>query len=94
MEIRITKNTNPAVKPADEKALGFGSIFTDHMFAMLWDKDVGWHDAEILPFGPISLSPASSVSSFRRMAPETAICLICSFSMWKTCSRCAREVEL
>ena len=61
MEIKVTKNPNPAVKPTDESALGFGAVFTDHMFQMEWNKGVGWHDAEIVPFGPISLSPASSV---------------------------------
>ena len=61
MEIKVTRNPNPAAKPADESKLGFGSIFTDHMFQMEWNKGVCWHDAEIVPFGPISLSPASSV---------------------------------
>ncbi|MBR4056751.1 MAG: branched-chain amino acid aminotransferase [Oscillospiraceae bacterium] len=61
MEIKVTKNTNPAVKPADESKLGFGKVFTDHMFVMLWDKGIGWHDAEIVPFGDLSISPASSV---------------------------------
>ncbi len=61
MEIKITKNSNPAVKPADESKLGFGKVFTDHMFVMLWDKGIGWHDAEIVPFGDLSISPASSV---------------------------------
>ncbi len=61
MEIKVTKNTNPAVKPTDESKLGFGKVFTDHMFVMLWDKGIGWHDAEIVPFGDLSISPASSV---------------------------------
>ncbi len=61
MEIKITKNGNPAVKPTDESKLGFGKVFTDHMFVMLWDKGIGWHDAEIVPFGDLSISPASSV---------------------------------
>ena len=61
MEIKITKNSNPAVKPTDESKLGFGKVFTDHMFVMLWDKGIGWHDAEIVPFGDLSISPASSV---------------------------------
>ena len=61
MEIKVTRNPNPAARPADESKLGFGAIFTDHMFQMEWNKGVGWHDAEIVPFGPISLSPASSV---------------------------------
>ena len=60
MEIKITKNPNPAAKPADESKLGFGQIFSDHMFTMEWDKDIGWHDAEIVPFGNLSLHPAST----------------------------------
>ena len=58
MEIKITKNPNPKEKPADESKLGFGKVFTDHMFLMDWDIDRGWHDARIVPYGPLSLSPA------------------------------------
>ena len=58
MEIKITKNPNPKAKPADESKLGFGKVFTDHMFLMDWDIDKGWHDARIVPYGPLSLSPA------------------------------------
>ncbi|MBR3641516.1 MAG: branched-chain amino acid aminotransferase [Oscillibacter sp.] len=61
MEIKVTKVASPAAKPADESKLGFGKVFTDHMFQMVWDKGQGWHDAEIVPYGPISLYPASSV---------------------------------
>lgn len=61
MEIKITRNQNPAAKPADESKLGFGKVFTDHMFVMEWNKGVGWHDAEIIPFGNLSIHPASSV---------------------------------
>ncbi len=61
MEIKITRKLNPAAKPQDESKLGFGTIFTDHMFLMLWDKAQGWHDAEILPLGNLSIHPSSSV---------------------------------
>lgn len=46
-------------KPTDESKLGFGHIFTDHMFIMNYDTGMGWHDARIVPFGDISLSPAA-----------------------------------
>ncbi|MDR2525686.1 MAG: branched-chain amino acid aminotransferase [Oscillospiraceae bacterium] len=46
-------------KPQDENELGFGRIFTDHMFLMDYDAGVGWHDARIVPFAPIPLSPAA-----------------------------------
>jgi len=60
-EISITKTTNPTPKPADESKLGFGKIFTDHMFLMDYTEGQGWHDARIVPFGPIALHPASTV---------------------------------
>lgn len=46
-------------KPADESSLGFGKIFTDHMFVMHYKADMGWHDASIVPYGPFSLDPAA-----------------------------------
>ena len=60
-EISITKTATPNPKPADESKLGFGKIFTDHMFLMDYSVAEGWHDARIVPFGPIPLHPASTV---------------------------------
>lgn len=59
MEITITKTSNPKAKPADETKLGFGQIFTDHMFIMNYDEGEGWHDARIVPYGPIPMDPSS-----------------------------------
>ena len=59
MEIRIEKIAAPKEKPADESKLGFGHIFTDHMFVMNYDTGEGWHDARIVPYGEISLMPAA-----------------------------------
>ncbi len=61
MEIKITKTQNPAPKPTDESKLGFGKVFTDHMFLYDWDDVNGWHDARIVPFGSIELHPAATV---------------------------------
>ena len=60
MDIKITKNQNPKQKP-DANSLGFGKYFTDHMFLMDHDYENGWHNARIVPYGNISLSPASTV---------------------------------
>jgi len=59
--ISITKTATPKERPADESKLGFGKIFTNHMFMMDYSKEEGWHDARIVPFGPIPLHPASTV---------------------------------
>ena len=61
MEIELIRNPNPAEKPKDESKLGFGRVFTDHMFTMEWDIGRGWHDAKIEPFGYLSIHPASTV---------------------------------
>lgn len=60
MEIKIQKTTAPKAKPTDETKLGFGHIFTDHMFVMNYDNGE-WHDARIQPYAPFSLEPSCSV---------------------------------
>ena len=41
MDIRIEKTTCPKAKP-DWSHLGFGHIFTDHMFIMNYTEGQGW----------------------------------------------------
>ena len=60
MEIRIEKTAAPKEKP-NADVLGFGKYFTDHMFVMEYSPEKGWHDARIVPFGNLSLSPTSTV---------------------------------
>ena len=60
MNITVTKTTHPGTLPPAD-TLGFGSVFTDHMFVMDYAEQAGWHDARIVPYGPLSLSPAASV---------------------------------
>ena len=60
MNISITKTTHPIeLTPSDK--LGFGIHYTDHMFIMDYSDEKGWHDARIVPFQNISLSPAACV---------------------------------
>ncbi|WP_437584687.1 branched-chain amino acid aminotransferase [Paramicrobacterium sp. CJ85] len=40
---------------------GFGRHFTDHMVAIDWTEDAGWHDARVQPYGPLQMDPASAV---------------------------------
>ncbi len=57
LDIKITKAETLKEKPADESKLGFGKIFTDHMFLMDYDKGIGWHDPRIEPYHPFSIAP-------------------------------------
>ena len=59
MEIKFVKADTLKAKP-DPATLGFGKIFTDYMFIMDWNIDTGWHDARIVPFGYLSIHPAST----------------------------------
>ena len=61
LNITIHKTDAPKEKPAKGTALGFGNLFTDHMFLMDYSPDQGWHDARIVPYGPLTLDPAASV---------------------------------
>ncbi|MHC0434079.1 branched-chain amino acid aminotransferase [Streptomyces sp. O3] len=38
---------------------GFGRHFTDHMVTIKWTEGRGWHDAELVPYAPLSLDPAN-----------------------------------
>lgn len=59
LQIKITKNTNPRLATTDFNGLQFGKIFTDHMF-MADFEDGEWKNFQILPYGPIPMSPAIS----------------------------------
>ena len=48
LDIKITKTIAPKEKPKGN--LGFGRIFTDHMFVMDYTQGVGWHDPRIVPY--------------------------------------------
>ena len=60
LDIRIEKTTSPKAKP-DSSNLGFGKIFTDHMFVMNYTEGKGWHDARIVPYANLSLAPSAMV---------------------------------
>ena len=61
LDIKITRTETPKAKPVPGQKLGFGKIFTDHMFVMNYTEGQGWHDARVVPFQNISLSPAAMV---------------------------------
>jgi len=56
----IKKTTTPKQKPNPDNLM-FGREFTDHMFVMDYSPEKGWHNGQIVPYGPIPLDPAASV---------------------------------
>ncbi|NLD51653.1 MAG: branched-chain amino acid aminotransferase [Clostridiales bacterium] len=61
LNIDIQKVSTPKAKPQPGDKLGFGHIFTDHMFLMNYAEGKGWFDPRIVPFQNLSLSPAAMV---------------------------------
>jgi len=59
MDISITKTNTPKIKPDADK-LGFGQYFSDHMFVMEY-ADGKWSNAQVVPYAPLSLDPATMV---------------------------------
>ncbi|MCB2145103.1 MAG: branched-chain amino acid aminotransferase [Deltaproteobacteria bacterium] len=60
MQVTITKAGQLKAKP-DENKLGFGTIFTDHMFNMDYSVDKGWHNPRIEPYAPLVMEPSTMV---------------------------------
>ncbi len=48
-------------KPTSADGLGFGIHFSDHMFLMAHTGNKGWHNARIVPYGPLELFPSAIV---------------------------------
>jgi branched-chain amino acid aminotransferase len=60
MEIKLeqAKADELKTKP-DVSNLGFGDIFTDHMFMADYEKGRGWLNPRIVPYGNFSINPAA-----------------------------------
>ncbi len=62
MKISLNPNAVPAQK---REALiaegGFGKYYTDHMVVCDWSESEGWSEPELIPYGPITLDPATAV---------------------------------
>jgi branched-chain amino acid aminotransferase len=66
MALAYSTTLRPSLTSAERRndimaAPGFGKYFTDHMVQVTWTPSDGWHDAQILPYGPIQLDPAAAV---------------------------------
>jgi branched-chain amino acid aminotransferase len=62
----FTRLPHPSPIPPQRRAEilaapGFGRYFTDHMVEISWTAGRGWHDAQIGPYRPLSMDPASMV---------------------------------
>jgi branched-chain amino acid aminotransferase len=60
--IELKPSANP-LSDAERAAIlanpGFGRRFTDHMVTIRWTEGRGWHDAQLVPYAPLSIDPAN-----------------------------------
>ncbi|GAA2462054.1 branched-chain amino acid aminotransferase [Streptomyces pulveraceus] len=62
LTIELKPSSNPlsdAEREASRVNPGFGRHFTDHMVTIKWTEGRGWHDAQLVPYGPLSIDPAN-----------------------------------
>ncbi|MFI9305866.1 branched-chain amino acid aminotransferase [Streptomyces triculaminicus] len=60
--IELKPSSHPLSAAEREKILaspGFGRHFTDHMVTIKWTEGRGWHDAQLVPYAPLSIDPAN-----------------------------------
>jgi branched-chain amino acid aminotransferase len=69
MELTITNTEKLKSKP-DESKLGFGTIFSDHMFNIDYSPEEGWHSPRIEPYAPLQLDPATMFLHYAQGAFE------------------------
>ncbi|WP_405661567.1 branched-chain amino acid aminotransferase [Streptomyces sp. RK9] len=62
--IELKPSSTPVSAKEREAVLaspGFGRHFTDHMVTIRWTEGRGWHDGQLVPYGPLALDPATTV---------------------------------
>jgi branched-chain amino acid aminotransferase len=62
MAFRVSRNPQPAAAQQRAEILarpGFGRYFTDHMVRIEWTEDAGWAEGEVVPYGSLTVDPAS-----------------------------------
>lgn len=59
--IRFEERKELKTKPAKDAELGFGRIFTDYMILADYIPEEGWHDARIVPYGPLNYNPGAMI---------------------------------
>lgn len=62
--IKVTPAATRVPRQERERILarpGFGVVFTEHMISARWNRELGWHDAELHPYGPLHLDPGTAM---------------------------------
>ena len=69
MGVRIVKTENPRIRTT-LWATAVDRQFTDHMLVVDYAPEKCWHEARIVPYGPLSIDPASVVLHYAQAVFE------------------------
>ena len=64
LEFTVQRNAHPATDAQRTVAMTnppFGQFHTDHMVSIDYADGEGWHNAQVLPYGPIELDPSATM---------------------------------
>lgn len=64
LEFRSVPHPNPTSPEKRAELIAnpaFGRISTDHMVLIRYKEGLGWHDAQVMPRGPLTLDPSAAV---------------------------------
>jgi branched-chain amino acid aminotransferase len=73
LEFKVTPAVHHAPAETRAKLLadpGFGRIFTEHMVRISWNRESGWHDAELVPYASLQMDPAVAVLHYAQAVFE------------------------
>ncbi len=65
--LHLTSDADRAAQLANP---GFGSVFTDHMVTIDYVAGAGWHNPQLVPYGPLALDPAMAVLHYAQSVFE------------------------
>ncbi|MEO8814921.1 MAG: branched-chain amino acid aminotransferase [Mycobacterium sp.] len=64
LDFSVSVTANPTADEVRESILadpGFGKYHTDHLVSIDYTAGAGWHNARVIPYGPIELDPSAVV---------------------------------
>lgn len=68
-QLAVTRCEHSRLAEVDFDALGFGNVFSDHMFSLVYE-DGRWQHPEVIPYGPIALEPGNATLHYAQAVFE------------------------
>ena len=70
MDLQIFPLDPAHTRQAPTSNFGFGNTFSNRMFTQRYSDGLGWDDARIEPYGPLTLDPATAALHYAQMIFE------------------------